>query len=111
MIQPADVSWNAPFKCFIQEYFDEWMLLTGRHEVRKNGNPKAPGMNVYLKWIMDAWKSISNETIVKSFKVCGITNATDGSEDNLIRCFSDAGKILTGTANSHKQELTSNLRC
>ena len=23
MIQPADVSWNAPFKRFIQEYFDE----------------------------------------------------------------------------------------
>ena len=35
---------------------------------------------------------------MKSFKVCGIPNATDESEDNLIRCFSDAGKIPTGTA-------------
>ena len=31
-----------------------------------------------------AWDSISQETIVNSFLVCGISNALDGSEDDYV---------------------------
>ena len=55
-------------------------------------------MEVYLKWIYDAWEAISLELIEKSFKVCGITNAIDASEDTDIHCFKPEGPIPTGAA-------------
>ena len=38
-----------------------------------------------IDWVSQAWEPISRETITKSFLVCGISNAVDGSKDNLIR--------------------------
>ena len=35
------------------------------------------------KWILEAWAEIPKEMIIKSFKKCGISNAMDGSEDDL----------------------------
>lgn len=34
-----------------------------------------------LQWIDKSGKSIQSDLIIKSFKVCGITNATDRTED------------------------------
>ena len=36
-----------------------------------------------ITWISRAWEKITEETVKKSFKSCGISNALDGSEDNL----------------------------
>ena len=33
-----------------------------------------------------AWKSVTTDVIVKSFRTCGITVNVDGSEDNEIHC-------------------------
>ena len=39
-------------------------------------------------WLLDeAWDSPWKEMVSQSFKVCGITNAVDGSEDGAITCF------------------------
>ena len=41
-----------------------------------------------LEWIGMIWyddKLISKNMIYNSFKICGLSNETDGSEDNLIK--------------------------
>ncbi|CAI2188495.1 2789_t:CDS:2, partial [Funneliformis geosporum] len=49
----------------------------------KGGNLKKPEYGIICKWILEVWAEIPKEMIVKSFKKCGISNAMDGSEDDL----------------------------
>jgi hypothetical protein len=49
-------------------------------------NPQAPSKKLMLEWVKKAWDSISSELLVKSFKVCVLTTAVDGSEDDQIHC-------------------------
>ena len=35
-----------------------------------------------IRWIKDAWDSVTPDIVRKSFKVCGILSALDGTEDN-----------------------------
>uniref|UniRef100_A0A914E307 DDE-1 domain-containing protein n=1 Tax=Acrobeloides nanus TaxID=290746 RepID=A0A914E307_9BILA len=91
----ADVCWNAPFKAKIRQLYNDWMMH-GEKEVTKGGNPKSAPMAEYLQWIVDAWDSLPKELISKSFKSCGITNATDGSEDDEIHCFKADGPVPSG---------------
>ncbi|KAI1694677.1 DDE superfamily endonuclease domain-containing protein [Ditylenchus destructor] len=94
-VQAPDVSWNMPFKQHIQREYNNWMLAADREWTVK-GNPRAPGMEVYLGWISNAWDSLTREAIQKSFKTCGITNNPDGSEDHLIHCLRPDGSIPLG---------------
>ena len=41
IVQPADVSWNAPFKGHMAELYDEWQFNTPK-ELTRYGNPKPP---------------------------------------------------------------------
>jgi hypothetical protein len=77
--------------------YDDWMIH-GEKKLTKGGNPKPPQMDDYLNWIVEAWASIPKELIKKSFKVCGITNALDGSEDSEIHCFKENGPVPSGLA-------------
>ena len=83
-LQPADVSWNRPFKVRIAELYDEW-VFSGPIELTRYGNRKCPSKVLLLRWIMEAWASITPEIIIKSFKKCGISNALDGTEDGLFQ--------------------------
>ena len=38
----------------------------------------------------NSWQRVESETIVKSFKKCGVSNALDGSEDDILYEESDA---------------------
>ena len=53
-------------------------------------------MNDYLQWIVDAWNQLPMDTIVGSFKGCGLTTALDGSDDDQIHCFKPDGPIQNG---------------
>ncbi|CAO4371708.1 unnamed protein product [Caenorhabditis nigoni] len=58
---------------------------------------RAPPMDVYLQWIVDAWKSLPNELIKKSFKGCALTTTVPGgSEDHLIHCFKTNSEVASG---------------
>jgi hypothetical protein len=39
---------------------------------------------IFLLWVSAAWKAIPESIIVRSFKKCCISNALDGSEDNIL---------------------------
>ena len=73
-------------------------MIHGEKLTTKGGNPAAPSMEVYLQWITDAWDSLSTQLIIKSFKNCALTIATDGSEDDQIHCFKPDGPIPDGLA-------------
>ncbi|CAI7859079.1 unnamed protein product [Closterium sp. NIES-54] len=47
------------------------------------GNRRKPPPELTLKWISKAWKAVPKELIQRSFITCGISNALDGSQDNL----------------------------
>lgn len=82
-VQSADISWNRSFKSKYNEKYDEWMA-TGAHECTASGRWRAPPLEEILKWIREAWFHVSDHQIQNSFLHCGISNATDGSEDNKI---------------------------
>ena len=71
-------------------------MLHGEKSYTKSGNMRAPSMEVYLKWIVDAWDQLPKDLTIKSFKGCGLTNTLDGSEDCKIHCFRSDGPIKTG---------------
>uniref|UniRef100_A0A915DL27 DDE-1 domain-containing protein n=1 Tax=Ditylenchus dipsaci TaxID=166011 RepID=A0A915DL27_9BILA len=95
-IQAPDVCWNSPFKAHIRSYYETWISNGDRMTFTSGGNPRAPSMEVYLDWILRAWEALSKNLIINSFKVCGLTNASDGSEDDFIHCFKAHGPIPEG---------------
>ena len=40
-VQPADVSWNKPFKDQLSKFYDDWME-SGEKTYTKGGNMRAP---------------------------------------------------------------------
>ena len=44
---------------------------------------KQPSISNVCEWVKNSWQQVKSETIVKSLKKCGISNALDGSEDIL----------------------------
>ena len=47
---------------------------------------------------MQAWDAISKESVINSFKVCGIGISSDDSEDKEILCFKPEGQVPGGLA-------------
>ena len=36
------------------------------------------------QWVKESWQELSKEMVERSFKKCGISNALDGTEDDLV---------------------------
>ena len=89
-LQPADVSWNKPFKSAYRELYNQWMA-SGEQSFTPAGNMRAPDKLICLRWVVKAWEAVTTEVIVKSFKACGISVAIDGSEDDQIHCLKQGG--------------------
>uniref|UniRef100_A0A1I8B5Z3 DDE-1 domain-containing protein n=1 Tax=Meloidogyne hapla TaxID=6305 RepID=A0A1I8B5Z3_MELHA len=92
-VQPADVVWNSAFKSKVngevREGYEEWMNNVEK-TYTAGGNMRAAHPMEYLQWILDAWESIPEEMIAKSFKVCGI--AKNDESDSEIHCMKPHGQ-------------------
>ena len=53
------------------------------HHVTQAGRLKQPLISNVCVWVKNAWQRVKSETIVKSLKKCGITNALDRIEDDI----------------------------
>ncbi|CAI7805372.1 unnamed protein product [Closterium sp. NIES-54] len=111
-IQPLEVAVNRSFKEAVHQLYQKWFeskgvdCLTERGELNPYvydvsaldcfhpiliavvfpcvaGNIRKPPLELTLKWISKAWKAVPKELIQRSFLTCGISNALDGSQDNL----------------------------
>ena len=71
---------NKPFKDHMTASWQEWMRQD--RAKTKSGNLKQPTRQDAINWVSKAWDSISPDTLIKSFKVCGISNALNGTEDD-----------------------------
>jgi len=51
--------------------------------------------------VKNSWQRVKSEAIVKCFKKCGISNAIDGSEDDILYEESDAS-----SENNHEDDVS-----
>ena len=65
---------------------DEWAkwIEASTHHVTPAGRVKRPSISNVCEWVKNSWQRVTSETIVKSFKKCVISNALDGSEDDIL---------------------------
>ena len=82
LAQPMDKLVNKPFKQSIRGYWAKWMQSP--RAKTPMGNLKQPTRQDVIDWVSEAWSSLHVNILQKSFLVCGISNALDGSEDHLV---------------------------
>ena len=82
-LQPLDISVNKPFKGFMREEWTKWIEAPTRH-VTPTRRVEWPSISNVCEWVKNSWQQVRSETVVKSSKKCGISNALDGSEDDIL---------------------------
>ena len=83
LVQPLDVCLNKPFKNRLREKWTQWMINIGK-TFTPAGNMRAASLTTVCEWVKDTWQNIPSERVVRSFKKCGISNAMDGTEDDML---------------------------
>ena len=56
----------------------------GNKTYTKSGRQRAPDLVTVTEWIVDCWKILDPQIIVKSFKRCCTSNAMDGTKDDIL---------------------------
>uniref|UniRef100_A0A674NL54 HTH CENPB-type domain-containing protein n=1 Tax=Takifugu rubripes TaxID=31033 RepID=A0A674NL54_TAKRU len=82
-LQVLDVVVNKPFKDNLPKKYTEW-LLSGDHALTPTGEIQKPPVRLLCEWILHAWDAVSPKSIIHGFKKCCLSNALDGSEDDLL---------------------------
>ena len=55
-----------------------------------------PPLRTILLWVLDAWRELDRDIVIKSFRCCALSNAVDGTEDNEITCFGPGKQLESG---------------
>ena len=82
-LQVMDVVCNRPFKQEMRKRWNEW-FFSGAPSFTASGNRRKVDLETICKWIQLSWDSVSEAIIIKGFKKCCLSNAMDGSEDDII---------------------------
>ena len=90
--KPLDVSVNKPFKDNVRTQYEEW-LHSNNLSLTASGKIKKVSLFKVAQWIFTVWEQVESNVIERSFKKCCITNAMDGSEDNLLWEESDQNSV------------------
>ena len=83
MLQPLDVSLKKPFKDRLHETCTMWMI-EGQKSFTAGGNIKAPSLSSVSSWVDESWEELSQEMVSCSLKKCLISNAIDGTKDDIL---------------------------
>ena len=83
ILQPLDVSVNKPMKVMLRHRWNDW-YCDGEHTFTASGNMRKPTLLDVCTWVNDAWEELDPAIIVKTFKKCSISNALDGTEDDIL---------------------------
>ena len=74
---------NKPFKDRLREKWMTWMM-SGEKTFTPGGQLRAASLVTVYQWVKESWQELSKEMVERSFKKCGISNALDGTEDDLV---------------------------
>ncbi|KAM7305427.1 hypothetical protein ISCGN_015324 [Ixodes scapularis] len=92
LLQPADVFWNKPFKASLRR---TWEAFIRKKEKTTKGNLRRPSRQDVLEFASEAWASVPEETVARSFRGGGIANALDRSEEcDLHERLADIGTVV-----------------
>ena len=83
VLQPTDVSIYNPFKDRLRQQYLTWIVDPAR-QLTETGKIKHAAPSEVARWVSAAWKAIPDSIIIRSFKKCCISNASDGSEDDIL---------------------------
>lgn len=95
-VQAPDVMWNQPFKKNLHDAYNQWIVGEADKEFTPGGNLKPPARRLLVDLVVAAWDKLDTDMIKKSFKVCGLSVKSDGSEDHLIVCFREGQPCAAG---------------
>ena len=79
--QPADISWNQPFKTQLRVNWST-KLLRYMQVMGHSFKAKAPSRNLLIEWISSAWENLSPDTIISEFVKPGIIGPTRENDDS-----------------------------
>ena len=82
-LQPLDVFINKPFKVTVHEEWTKWVSEPNR-DLTPTGQMKRLTIMQVCDWVKTSWQSVKEEIVMKSFKKYSISNAFDGTEDDLL---------------------------
>ena len=77
------VSLNKPFKDRLREKWMTW-IMSGEKTFTPGGQLRAASLVTVCQWVKESWQELSKEMVERSFKKCGISNALEGTEDDLV---------------------------
>ena len=83
LLQPLDVAVNRPFKTLVSARYTDWMV-NGEKTFTAGGNMRSPTLQLLTDWVADSWLELDPKCIINGFKKCCISNALDGTEDDLL---------------------------
>src|ERR1043165_4127965 len=76
-------------------------MLFVTHDFTPAGRIKRPSYSTVATWVKESWDEVDNDLIQRSFKCCGISTKTDGSEDHYIFDYNQ----LSGPVNDSDDEI------
>jgi hypothetical protein len=76
---------NLSCTAVIEEERQKSKRLSYMAKLTETGKIKHAAPSEVARWVLAAWKAIPESIIVRSFKKCCISNALDGSEDDIVR--------------------------
>ena len=76
----------------MRQHYNNWMNNVIK-EYTPSGKIKRPSYSLATNWIKESWNAVDPNMINHSFKYCGVSNAVDGTEDNLIFDFNKVEDI------------------
>jgi hypothetical protein len=83
VLQPMDISIDKSFKDRLRQQYLTWIADPAR-ELTETGKIKRAAPSEVARWVLAAWKAIPESILIRSFKKCCISNALDGSEDDIV---------------------------
>ena len=83
ILQLLDVSISKPFKDNIRQVYGDW-VTNGNKEKTPSRKVRHPSLELKCSWMIQSWTLITRDIISKSFKKTGISNALDGSENDIL---------------------------
>ena len=84
IVPPIDRCTNRAFKEYVRASWQERMRQDRAKTKKGNLKQPTPTHQDTINWVSKVWVSIKQETLTRSFLVCGISNALDCSENDLV---------------------------